>query len=119
MTWLKSLLGTSVTALPAMGSGAMATAGAAVAGAGAAGYGVGTLLNDYLIDGTAVGDAIGKAVAYAISPFSEDARNAIAVNNKASELTIRIEGETKASVTQLNSDGLDMTVLTGSSRVGG
>ncbi|HBW09155.1 MAG TPA: phage tail tape measure protein [Pseudomonas sp.] len=119
MTWLKSLLGTSVTALPAMGSGAMATAGAAVAGAGAAGYGVGTLLNDYLIDGTAVGDAIGKAVAYAISPFSEDARNAIAVNNKASELTIRIEGETKARVTQMNSDGLDMTVLTGRSRVGG
>jgi TP901 family phage tail tape measure protein len=121
MTWLKSLLGTSVTALPAMGSGAMATAGAAVAGAGAAGYGVGTLLNDYLIDGTAVGDAIGKAVAYAISPFSEDARNAIAANNKAaaSELTIRIEGEPKARVTQMNSDGLGMTVLTGRTRAGG
>ncbi len=118
--WLKTLLGTSLTALPAMGAGAMATAGAAVAGAGAAGYGVGTLLNDYLIDGTALGDKIGEAVAYAISPFSESARNAIAANKAASELTIRIEGDQKAKVTQLKpQDDLEMRVLTGRTGAGG
>lgn len=118
--WLKTLLGTSLTALPAMGAGAMATAGAAVAGAGAAGYGVGTLLNEYLIDGTALGDKIGEAVAYAISPFSESARSAIAANKAASELTIRIEGDQKAKVTQLKpQDDLEMRVLTGRTGAGG
>lgn len=110
--------GAPLSALPAMGAGAMATAGAGVLAAGAAGWGIGTLISD-AIEGTAISDAIGKAVAYAISPFSEDARAAIAANNKASELTIRIEGEPRARVTQMASEGMDMTVLTGRSRVGG
>ncbi|WP_300657524.1 phage tail tape measure protein [Pseudomonas sp.] len=118
------LLGsTSLSALPAFGTGAMATAGAAVAGAGAAGYGIGTLINDYLIDGTAVGDAIGKAVAYAISPFSEEARAAIAANQRAAEMSGKIEihvtSEGKAKVTQLQSSGgPDLNVYTGATGAG-
>ena len=119
-TTLALLGGAPLSALPSFGAGAMATAGAAVAGAGAAGYGVGTLLNDYLIDGTKLGDAIGEAVAYAISPFSESARSAIAANKAASELTIRIEGDQKAKVTQLKpQDDLEMRVLTGRTGAGG
>ena len=100
--------GAPLSALPSFGAGAMATAGVAVAGAGAAGYGIGTLINDYLIDGTALGDSIGKAVAYAISPFSEDARAAIAAN-KAAEMSGKIEihvtSDGKAKVTKLQSSG--------------
>ncbi|WP_181297031.1 phage tail tape measure protein [Pseudomonas sp. Q2-TVG4-2] len=118
-TTLALLGGAPLSALPSFGAGAMATAGAAVAGAGAAGYGVGTLLSDYLIDGTALGDAIGEAVAHAISPFSESARSAIAANKAASELTIRIEGDQKAKVTQLKpQDDLEMRVLTGRTGAG-
>lgn len=118
------LLGsTSLSALPMYGAGAMATAGAAVAGAGAAGYGIGTLINDHLIDGTAVGDAIGKAVAYAISPFSEEARAAIAANNRAAEMSGKIEihvtSEGRAKVTQLQSSGgPDLNVYTGATGAG-
>lgn len=118
-TTLGLLASTSLSALPAFGAGAMATAAAGVAGAGAAGYGVGTLINDYLIDGTALGDKIGEAVAYAISPFSESARSAIAANKAASELTIRIEGDQKAKITQLKpQDDLEMRVLTGRTGAG-
>lgn len=39
----------SMAAIGSMGVGAMATAGAGVAAAGGAGYGIGTLLNEYLI----------------------------------------------------------------------
>ncbi|MBS7690117.1 hypothetical protein I0E98_04975 [Pseudomonas lalucatii] len=70
-TTMALLGGAPLSALPSFGAGAMATAGAAVAGAGAVGYGVGTLINDYLIDGTAVGDAIGSAIAHALSPSAK------------------------------------------------
>ena len=109
--------GAPLAALPTFGAGAMATAGVAVAGAGAAGYGVGTLINDYLIDGTALGDSIGKAVAYAISPFSEEARAAIAINRAAEmsgKLEIHVTSEGKAKVTSLQSSGgPDLSVYTG------
>ncbi|WP_347506432.1 phage tail tape measure protein [Pseudomonas anguilliseptica] len=124
-TTLALLGGAPLSALPSFGAGAgaMATAGAAVAGAGAAGYGVGTLLNDYVIQGTAFGDAIGSAIAHAISPFSEEARAAIAANQRADamkgEITIRIEGDQKAKVTQLQSNGgPDMNVYTGRTGAG-
>lgn len=117
-TTMALLGGAPLSALPSFGAGAMATAGAAVAGAGAAGYGVGTLINDYLIDGTAVGDAIGSAIAHALSPFSEDARAAIAANQRAEamkgEITIRLEGDQRAKVTKLESSGgPDLSVYTG------
>lgn len=100
--------GAPLSAIPSFGAGAMALSAGAVTAAGAAGYGIGTLINDYLIDGTALGDSIGKAVAYAISPFSEDARNAIAAN-KAAEMSGKIEihvtSDGKAKVTSLQSSG--------------
>lgn len=109
--------GAPLSALPSFGAGAMATAGVAVAGAGAAGYGVGTLINDHLIDGTALGESIGKAVAYAISPFSEEARAAIAINRAAEmsgKLEIHVTSEGKAKVTSLQSSGgPDLSVYTG------
>jgi hypothetical protein len=122
-TTMALLGGAPLSALPSMGAGAMATAGAAVVGAGAVGYGVGTLINDYLIDGTAFGDAIGSAIAHAISPFSEEARAAIEANNRAEamkgEMVIRIEGETRAKVTQLKTqDDWEMRVVTGRTGAG-
>lgn len=84
------LLGsTSLSALPALGTGAMATAGAAVAGAGAAGWGIGTLISDYLLTdqgplgssfGARLADGIGESVAMLLSPFSEEARLALERN---------------------------------------
>lgn len=117
------LLGASnLSALPAYGAGAMATAGVAVAGAGAAGYGVGTLISDYLLTsegplgsdmGARIGDAIGEAVAYAISPFSAEARAAIEANKRANEVTgtiaIKIDSEGRPRVTQLQSNGVDLS----------
>ncbi|MCY1346875.1 Phage-related minor tail protein [compost metagenome] len=117
------LLGASnLSALPMYGAGAMATAGAAVAGAGAVGYGVGTLINDYLIEGTAVGDAIGKAISIALSPFSEQARANLAANERASEVTgkisIHIDSEGRPKVTQLQSSGVDIGAYTGKTGAG-
>lgn len=49
----------SLGAIRIMGAGAMTTAGAGVAAAGAAGYGIGTLINRYVID-AAVSAALGR-----------------------------------------------------------
>lgn len=117
------LLGASnLSSLPMYGAGAMATAGAAVTAAGAAGYGVGTLISDYLLTsegpfgselGASIGDKIGEAVAYAISPFSEEARAAIEANKRAAEvngtIAIKIDSEGRARVTQLQSNGVDLS----------
>lgn len=93
-TTMALLGGAPLSALPSFGAGALATAGAAVAGAGAAGYGVGTLINDYLLAdggplgsefGASLGESIGEGVAYLLSPFSEDARAAIATNKAAEQ----------------------------------
>ncbi|MFK4751438.1 phage tail tape measure protein [Oceanobacter antarcticus] len=59
----------------AAGAGALATAATWAGGAalaGAVGYGVGTLINDYLIDGTEVGDSIGRAVANVLAVLGND-----------------------------------------------
>ncbi|MDT4865463.1 hypothetical protein FQZ97_1002640 [compost metagenome] len=131
-TTMALLGGAPLSAIPSMGAGAMATAGAAVGAAGAAGYGAGTLVSDYLLTssgplgtatGAAIGDAIGKAVAYAISPFSEEARAAIAANQKAAEVAGKIEihvsSDGKAKVTQLQSSGgVDMSAYTGATGAG-
>lgn len=77
-------------------AGTMATAGAGVAGAGLAGWEFGSWLNDTFINGTDLGDSIGRAVATALSPFSEEARKAIEVN-------IRVEnGNLVAEVNDAN-----------------
>lgn len=93
-TTMALLGGVDLAAIPSMGAGAVALSAGAVAGAGAAGYGVGTLVNDYLLTndgplgsefGASLGESIGEGVAYLLSPFSEDARAAIAVNKAADE----------------------------------
>ncbi|MDZ7888539.1 MAG: phage tail tape measure protein [Pseudomonas sp.] len=93
-TTMALLGGVDLAAIPSMGAGAVALSAGAVAGAGAAGYGVGTLINDYLLTndgplgsefGASLGESIGEGVAYLLSPFSEDARAAIAVNKAADE----------------------------------
>lgn len=119
------LLGAAdLAAIPSMGAGALALSGAAVAGAGAAGYGVGSLISSQFIEGTAVGDAIGEAIAYALSPFSEAAREAIEANKRAAEIQgaidIRISADGKPTVTRLQSSGgADLNVYTGQTGAGG
>ena len=124
--------GAPLSALPSFGAGAMALSAGAVAGAGAAGYGAGTLINDYLLTnqgplgsdlGASIGDAIGSAIAHVISPFSEEARAAIAANNKAAEvagqISIHVTSDGQAKVTQLKtSGGPEMSVYTGKTMAG-
>lgn len=88
-----ALLGRGALALGGTGVGALAGAGVAgvgalaagVGAAGVAGYGIGTGIYKLAIEGTALSDAIGKAVAIAISPFSKEARETLKldVNIKA------------------------------------
>ena len=75
---LRGILGASVTALPGMGAGALATGAAGVGLAGAAGYTAGTIA--YHAMPVSWADRIGFVVANAISPFSHEAKNAIALN---------------------------------------
>lgn len=131
-TTMALLGGAPLSAIPSMGAGALATAGASVAAAGAAGYGVGTLISDYLLTsdgplgsetGAAIGESIGSAIAHILSPFSEEARAAIAANQKATEVAGKIEihvsSDGKAKVTQLQSSGgVDMAAYTGATGAG-
>lgn len=86
--------GSNMAALRMMGGAAMGTAGLGVTAAGAVGYGAGTLINKG-IEGTFIADAIGRQVAIALAPFSEDARSALMneFNTKTAELngTINIK----------------------------
>lgn len=130
-TTLALLGGAPLSALPSFGAGAMALSAGAVAGAGAAGYGAGTLINDYLLTssgplgsdiGASIGDAIGSAIAHIISPFSEDARNAIATNKAAAadgQISIHVTSDGQAKVTQLQSNsGPNLNVYTGATAAG-
>ena len=58
-------------AATALTSTAAATGGAILA-AGAVGYGVGTVLNKTLIEGTSVGDSIGSGIAHTLAFFGND-----------------------------------------------
>lgn len=130
-TTLALLGGAPLSALPSFGAGAMAMSAGAVAGAGAAGYGAGTLINDYLLTssgplgsdiGASIGDAIGSAIAHIISPFSEEARNAIAANKAAAadgQISIHVTSDGQAKVTQLQSNsGPNLNVYTGATAAG-
>lgn len=99
--------------------------------AGAAGYGVGTLISDNLLTdqgplgtktGQAIGEAIGEAVAYALSPFSEEARQAIANNKMADQMAaevggtinIKVDSEGRARVQSVEKKGqVDIDVYSG------
>ena len=81
--------GSDLAAIRMMGAGAMGTAGLGVAAAGAAGYGVGTgvsALGGRLAKGTRFEgfqtDVIGAISASIAAIFSDEARNAIAINRE-------------------------------------
>lgn len=64
-----------------IGAAGIAAGGVAVAAAGAAGYGIGTLINKYLIDGTSIGDKIGEGIARTLASFgNKEAGEAIRIN---------------------------------------
>jgi TP901 family phage tail tape measure protein len=105
------LSGSDLAAIRMMGAGAMGTAGLGVAAAGAAGYGVGTVisaLGGRLAKGTRFEgfqtDVIGAISASIAAIFSEEARQAIAVNREmkraevGGDIRVRIDQDGRASV---------------------
>lgn len=73
-----ALAAPTMGALASSGAAGLAAAGGMVAAAGAAGYGVGTVINKTLIEGTALGDAIGRGVAKTLAFFgNQEARDAV------------------------------------------
>lgn len=115
--------GPSMGEISKMGTAEKLSAAGAVAAAGQAGWEIGSWLSDNFISGTKLGDSIGEAIAYAISPFSEEAREAIAINNRPAEvagsISIHVTSDGQAKVTQLRSEGgLEMDVLTGRTGAG-
>ena len=68
--------------------------GAAVGAAGFLGYGLGSAINRNFIDGTQLGDQIGKAVANAIAAIGvQEAKQALEVN-------VHLDGQQIASSVQ-------------------
>lgn len=93
-----------VGSIGALGAGAIGTAGLAVGAAGAAGYGVGTLINKTLIEGTEtgrkIGDSIGEAVARTLAFFGNDeAQRAVEFNDRRDAGTLKIEVNQEGRVT--------------------
>lgn len=93
-----------IGSIGALGVGAIGTAGLAVGAAGAAGYGVGTLINKTLIDGTEtgrkIGDSIGEAVARTLAFFGNDeAQRAVEFNDRRDAGTLKIEVNQEGRVT--------------------
>lgn len=73
-----ALAAPTLGALASGGAAGLAAAGGMVAGAGAAGYGVGTIINKKLIEGTALGDSIGRGIAKTLAVFGhQGARDAL------------------------------------------
>ncbi|RCW62637.1 hypothetical protein DET61_12339 [Marinobacter nauticus] len=93
-----------VGSIGALGAGAIGTAGLAVGAAGAAGYGVGTLINKTMIEGTEtgrkIGDSIGEAVARTLAFFGNDeAQRAVEFNDRRDAGTLKIEVNQEGRVT--------------------
>lgn len=93
-----------IGSIGALGAGAIGTAGLAVGAAGAAGYGVGTLINKTLIEGTEtgrkIGDSIGEAVARTLAFFGNDeAQRAVEFNDRRDAGTLKIEVSQEGRVT--------------------
>lgn len=94
--------GLPLSAWTGMGAGALATAGAGVAAAGAVGYGIGSLINK-AIEGTALADNIGAAVAHAMA----------ALGNKEAQIAIEINSKGQPVVTSQKVTGMGLTVDAG------
>lgn len=91
--------GTNIARLGMYGAGAWGMAGLGVTAAGAAGYGIGTLINDQLIEGTELGDMIGEGIARTLAFFGNDeAQQAVANQEKYEEMmrgevTVRVKAD--------------------------
>jgi len=95
--------GSNLSNLKMMGAGALGTAGLAVTAAGAAGYGAGSLINKYLVDDTALGEAIGRGMA-----------NVMAVlGNQKAKIALEIDSKGNASVKSMKSDTMELSVDSG------
>lgn len=118
------LAGSNLKTIGTMGAGAMSTAGAAILAAGAAGYGAGTLINDQLIDDTALGNAIGEGLNRALAWLgNEESARAVAVMEKqqevSGEIRIKIDQEGRASIAGMDrKSGPHLTADTGYSMGG-
>lgn len=88
----------NMRAIGAMGAGAIGTAGLAVAGAGAAGYAAGTVINKLFIEGTDIGNTIGRSIAQALAFMGNDnAQSALASERAAEKMERAAERMEKAS----------------------
>ncbi|KGE77646.1 phage tail tape measure protein [Halomonas salina] len=89
-------------------SGALAVGSRAVpvAGAFGAGYGIGTLIDRYLLEGTAAGDKIGEIVARTLAALGNDeARRAVAINEGESTVRIQLDQDGRVRDVQAERDG--------------
>lgn len=94
----------SMGEIAAGGAATVAPAAGLVAAAGAGGWGIGTLLERYLIDGTAVGDAIGKSLNQVAAFFgSEASKEALQINLRIDEER-RVTAESNSMRTEVNTD---------------
>ena len=119
------LPGTGPLGLPApaaagvAGAGTLATAATwtgGIAVAGGLGYGAGTLINDYLIDGTEVGDAIGRTVAMVLAGFGNDRAEQALINDSRQQARVRLELPDGMRAREVETSGIDLDV-SGSSMV--
>lgn len=84
------------------GAGSFIKGGAMATVAGAVGYGVGSLIHK-AIEGTAVSNAIGKAIAQGLAM----------VGNKEAKISLEIDAKGQARVQHMQSNGLEIDVGTG------
>lgn len=114
------------------GAGGAALASGGLLAAGAAGYGVGSVIYNKAIKGTALSDEIGGAVAHVLAFFgNQEARNAIAYNaarerRQQQDLqgTIKLEVESKNATVKVhrvrsNHPGIHLQTDTGLATAGG
>lgn len=112
---MKNLGRAPVGSIGALGAGAVGTAGLAVGAAGAAGYGVGTLINKTLIDGTEtgrkVGNSIGEAVAKTLAFFGNDeAQRAVQANENRLKIEVNQDGRITRVTPEPGSSSTEMDV---------
>lgn len=106
-----------VGAIAGFGAKGLAAAGLGVGAAGLAGYGIGSLLNEYAINGTEVGrklgDNYGRGIARILSAFGNDnATAALQAERDAGTLTIKVDqdGRLKSVTAKKGRTGMDMDV---------
>ncbi|WP_421864325.1 phage tail tape measure protein [Marinobacter adhaerens] len=104
-----------IGSIGALGAGAVGTAGLAVGAAGAAGYGVGTLINKTLIEGTEtgrkIGNSIGEAVAKTLAFFGNDeAQRAVRANENRLKIEVNQEGRITRVTPEPGSSATEMDV---------